>query len=68
MLTEFWSNNLGGIYDTEDLGEIRNNNKMETETELEGADWVHLAQGTDQWQAVMNTVMNLRVSQKVGVF
>jgi len=28
----------------------------------EGADWIHLAQDRDQWQAVVNTVMNLRVS------
>jgi len=24
-------------------------------------DWMHLAQGSDKWHAVMNTVMNLRV-------
>jgi hypothetical protein len=24
-------------------------------------DWVHLAQDSDQWQALVNTVMNLRV-------
>jgi len=27
----------------------------------EGADWVHLAQDRDQWQALVNTVMNLQV-------
>jgi hypothetical protein len=27
----------------------------------EGVDWIHLAQDRDQWQAVVNTVMNLRV-------
>jgi len=26
-----------------------------------GVDWMHLAQNRDQWRAVMNTVMNLRV-------
>jgi hypothetical protein len=26
---------------------------------LEGVDWFHLAQGRDQWQALVNTVMNL---------
>jgi hypothetical protein len=25
-------------------------------------DWIHLAQERDRWQAVVNTVMNLRVS------
>jgi hypothetical protein len=28
----------------------------------EGVDWIHLAQDRDQWQAVLNTVMNLWVS------
>jgi hypothetical protein len=28
----------------------------------EGVDWIHLAQDRDQWQAVVSTVMNLRVS------
>jgi hypothetical protein len=23
-----------------------------------GMDWIHVAQGRDQWQAVMNTIMN----------
>jgi hypothetical protein len=27
----------------------------------EGVDWMHLAQDNDQWRAVVNTVMNLRV-------
>jgi hypothetical protein len=27
----------------------------------EGLNWMHLAQGMDQWQALVNTVMNLRV-------
>jgi hypothetical protein len=27
----------------------------------EGGDWIHLAQDTDQWQGVMNTVMNFWV-------
>jgi hypothetical protein len=27
----------------------------------EGVDWMHLAQDRDQWRAVVNTVMNLRV-------
>jgi len=31
------------------------------ETAWEGEDWIHLAQDMDQWRAVVNTVMNLRV-------
>jgi hypothetical protein len=32
------------------------------EIEWEGVDWMHLAQDTDRWQAVVYTVMNFRVS------
>jgi hypothetical protein len=34
-----------------DLGEIG----------LDGRDWIELAQDRDQWKALVNTVMNLRV-------
>jgi hypothetical protein len=26
-----------------------------------GVDWIHLAQDRDQWRALVNTIMNLRV-------
>jgi len=32
------------------------------EMELGGVGWIHLAQVRDQWWALVNTVMNLRVS------
>jgi hypothetical protein len=32
------------------------------ETEIDGANWFQLAQDRVQWQAFVNTVMNLRVS------
>jgi hypothetical protein len=32
-----------------------------TETGWEVVDWMHLAQDKDQWRALVNTVMNLRV-------
>jgi hypothetical protein len=34
----------------------------------ECVDWIHLALDRDQWRAVVITVMNLRVPQKVGNF
>jgi hypothetical protein len=33
-----------------------------------GVDWVHLAQDRDQWRALVNTVMNLRIPQNTGKF
>jgi hypothetical protein len=33
-----------------------------------GMDWIDLAQDKDQWRALVNTVMNLRVPQNVGEF
>jgi hypothetical protein len=35
----------------------------------DGRDWIELAQGRDQWRALVNTVMNLRGSLKfLGIF
>jgi hypothetical protein len=31
-----------------------------------GVEWIHLAQDRDQWQALMNAVMNLRVLSQRG--
>jgi hypothetical protein len=42
-----WEDNI-----RKDLREIR----------WESVDWIHMAQDTDQWRAVVNTVMNLRVA------
>jgi hypothetical protein len=34
----------------------------------DGMDWVDLAQDRDQWMALVNTIMNLRVPKNVGNF
>jgi hypothetical protein len=34
----------------------------------DGMDWIDLAQDREQWRALVNTVMNLRVLQNAGKF
>jgi uncharacterized protein YjcR len=34
----------------------------------DGTDWIDLAQDRDQWRALMNTLMNLRVPENAGKF
>jgi hypothetical protein len=36
------------------------------EIECGGMDWIDLAHDRDQWRAIVNTVMNLRVPYNVG--
>jgi hypothetical protein len=38
------------------------------EIEWGGMDWIDLDQVTDQWRALVNTVMNLRVPKNSGKF
>jgi hypothetical protein len=35
------------------------------EIEWSGMDWIHLAQDRDQWRALVNTIMKLRVREKL---
>jgi hypothetical protein len=38
------------------------------EMELGEMDWIHLVQDRDQWQALVNAVMNFRISWIFGKF
>jgi hypothetical protein len=38
------------------------------EIEWDGMDWIDLAQNRDQWRALVNTVMNLRVPLNAAKF
>jgi hypothetical protein len=58
--------NVGKPKEKRPLGRPRrrwvDNIKMDLgETGWEGGDWIELAQDRDQWRALVNTVMNLRV-------
>jgi hypothetical protein len=33
-----------------------------------GVNWIHLAQGSEKWRAVVKAVMNLRVPSNAGKF
>jgi hypothetical protein len=50
---------LKGRDHSEDIG-IDGRRMLERKTECEGVDWMDLAQGRDQWRAVVNTVINLQ--------
>jgi hypothetical protein len=54
--TKRWSENLKG----RDHSEYNNGTDL-NKIVWEGVDWIHLAQGKDQWRASVNTVTNLRV-------
>jgi hypothetical protein len=62
MHTEFWSENLKGRNNSEDLGEDGKNIRMDLrEIGCEIVDWIHMAQDRGHWRALVNMVINFRV-------
>jgi hypothetical protein len=48
---------------------MEDNIKMDTvKTGCEVVDWIHLAQDRVQWRAIVNRLMNLRITKKGGNF
>jgi hypothetical protein len=47
---------------------VDNNEMNLREFVWDGMDWIDLAQDRNQWRALVNTVMNLRVPQNAGKF
>jgi hypothetical protein len=48
---------------------VGDNIKMDLrEIGCDDMDWIDLAQNRDQWRALVNTIMKLRVPQNVGKF
>jgi hypothetical protein len=68
MHTEFLVGNLEGKRPLKRFRRMWEDNIIMDLTEIgwEGVDWLHLAQGRDQWCVVMNTVMNLWVPWNAG--
>lgn len=64
MHATFCSKNLKGKH----RGLCDDNIKMDPEIRHEGLDWSQLTQDRDQWQALVNTVVKLRVLQKMENF
>jgi hypothetical protein len=60
MRTKFWSENVNGRSIGVDGRIILK--WIFREIVWEGVEWMRLAQDRDQWQALVNTVMNLWVS------
>jgi hypothetical protein len=63
MHKKFWSEKPEGGDGVEDLGIDGKVNNITNPREIgwKGVEWMHLAQYTEQWRALANTLMNLRV-------
>jgi hypothetical protein len=63
MHTKFWLENLKGRdYSEEYECRWEDNSRMDLrEIRCEVMDWIHLVQDRDQWRALVNTMMKLRV-------
>jgi hypothetical protein len=56
-----------GNYENQNVG--GDNIKMDLrEIGWDGMDWIDVSQDRDQWRALVNTVMNLRVPYNAGKF
>jgi hypothetical protein len=65
ICTIFWPENLKG----RELGKSRSRWEDNITTDLreiwwEGVEWIHLAQDRNQWQVIVNMVMNPQVPYK----
>jgi hypothetical protein len=53
---------IGYLWESQKKRDHCDNIKMDLkETEWDGVDWIDMAQDRDQWRALVNMVMNLRV-------
>jgi 7,8-dihydro-6-hydroxymethylpterin-pyrophosphokinase len=66
MHTVFWLQNLKGRDHLEDIG--ADGRMYLREIGCESPDWTSLAWDKEEWRALVNTVMNIRVSLKVRNF
>jgi hypothetical protein len=65
--TGFWFGNLKEKYHLEDTGVDRRIILKWAFIREDGAvDWIDLVEDTDKWWALLNTVMNLGVTKKIG--